>query len=195
MPREEGPNTSCARDSLRIALSCKCASVFPAILLWKLPKSQGCLLGHWGVPPAGVQHHWLKDVATGTEWSYRLPIHCRSALKSAGRHKMPAKPATHSSRGQQNAWQCDSKHVCTKHNPYHIFDSKGDVPRFSDHQSRISMHDDPRNQEGNFDFKCMQCNQANKGAKPLSYFTSRGQTCMQMWCNPKHVIYHAKWTM
>ena len=39
----------------------------------------------------------------------------------------------------------------------------------------------PKNQECNFDFKCMQCKQANKGAKPLSYFTSRGLACtMQM---------------
>ena len=155
MPREEGPNAARAQNWLGIALSCKCASVFPATLLRKLPKSQGCLLGHWGVPPAGVQHHRLKDVATGTEWRYRLPVHCRSALNSAGRHKMPVKPATHSSRGQQNAWQCDSKHVCTKHNPYHILDSKGDVPRSLDHQSRISMRDGPKSQGCNFDFKCM----------------------------------------
>ena len=156
MPRGEGSNAARARDSLGIALSCKRASAFPVIFLRKLPKSQKCLSGHWGIPPAGAENHRLKEEATGTEFTHRLKIQCRSALNSAGRHKMLAKPADHSSRGQQNAWQCNSKHVCTKHNPYHVLDSKEVVPRFSDHQLRISMHDGPKNQEGNFDFKCMQ---------------------------------------
>ena len=51
-----------------------------------------------------------------------------------------------SSRGQSKAWQCISSYVCTNHTPYHVNDSKEDGPRFSDHQSRISMHDGPKNQ-------------------------------------------------
>ena len=82
---------------------------------------------------------------------------------------MSAEPATHSSRGQKLAWQCNSNNVCTNHAPYHICDSKGHVPRFSGHQSRISMHDGPKNQMCNFYFNCMQTKQTHKGAKPLSW--------------------------
>ena len=126
-------------------------------------------------------HHRLRGNTTG--WSMWPPalnssIGCKL---TAGRHWMPAEPATHSSRGEILAWQCNSKHVCTKHTPYHTSDSKEDMPRFSDHQSRISMHDGPKNQECNFDLKCMQFIESNKGAKPPSNFTSRGLACtMQM---------------
>ena len=156
------------------------ASVSSALLLRKLPKSQKYLSGHWGVPPAGVEHHWLKEEATGTKRSHRLFVYCRSALNSAGRHWMPAEPATHSSRGQNYAWQCDSSHLCTKHTLYHVCDSKGHVPRFPDHQSRISMHDGPKKRECNFDFKCMQTKQTKV---PIPITNSRGKECMLMQCN------------
>ena len=58
------------------------------------------------------------------------------------------------SRGQSFAWQCNSSNVCTNHIPYHVYDSKGHGPWFSDHQSRISMRDGLRNQVCAFDFKC-----------------------------------------
>ena len=100
------------------------ASISSALLLRKLPKSQEYLSGHWGSPPAGVGHHRLKEEATGTRLIHRLPIDCRSALNSAGRHKIPAELATHSSRGQQHAWQCNSSHLCTTH-PLSCFGLKG----------------------------------------------------------------------
>ena len=114
-------------------------------------------------------YHRLRRNTTGTKLIHRPSIDCRSALNAAGRHWMSAEPATHSSRGQKLAWQCNSNNVCTNHAPYHICDSKGHVPRFSDHQSRISMHDGPKNQMCNFYFKCMQTKQTHKGAKPLSW--------------------------
>ena len=132
------------------------ASVSPAILLRKLPKSQKCLSGHWGVPPAGAEHHRLKGEATGTELFHRLGKHCRSALKSAGRHKMFCRSCNSQQQRTNYAWQGNSKHVCTKHIPHHVNDSMGHVPRSSDHQSRIFMRDGPKNQECNFTIKCMQ---------------------------------------
>ncbi|KAF5932600.1 hypothetical protein HYC85_028771 [Camellia sinensis] len=98
-------------------------------------------------------HHRLIEISTGSVvWPSaqnrvcRQRKLCRSAHYTAGRQSIPAEPATHSNGGQNKAWQHNSKHVCTNHVSYHCNDSKGHVPRFSDHQSRISMHDGPRNQ-------------------------------------------------
>ncbi|GMP22335.1 hypothetical protein CsSME_00000400 [Camellia sinensis var. sinensis] len=66
---------------------------------------------------------------------------------------MSVEPAIDSNKVQSKAWQHNSRHICTIHVPYHGNDSKGHVPRFSDHQSRISMHDGPRNQVCNFHVK------------------------------------------
>ena len=95
----------------------------------------------------------------GTKHIHRPLIDCRSALNTAGRQWIPAEPATHSSRGQNLAWQLNSSNVCTKHIPYHVCYSKEDVPRFSGHQSRISMHDGQRVKMCNFS---MEWNAQNK---------------------------------
>ena len=67
-------------------------------------------------------------------------------LNMVGRPYIPAESCFDSSRGQNRAWQCISSKCVHQHIPYHVYDSKGHGSRFSDHQSRISMHDGPRNQ-------------------------------------------------
>ena len=151
------------------------ASVSSALLLRKLPKSQECLSGHWGVPPAGAEHHRLKEEATGTELFHRLGKHCRSALKSAGRHKMFCRSCNSQQQKTNYAWQGNSKHVCTKHIPHHVNDSMGYVPRSSDHQSRISIRDGPKSQGCNFDLKCVQIKQTKV---PIPITNSRDKECM-----------------
>ena len=134
-------------------------------------------------------HHRLDEISTGSvvwpsaqSWSGRQRKWCRSAHYTAGRQSIPAEPATHSNRGQNKAWQHNSRHVCTDHVPYHCDDSKGHVPRFSDHQSRISMHDGPKNQVCNFDFKC-NANQINtQGGLTSIILISRGKV-MHARCN------------
>ena len=131
-------------------------------------------------------HHRLNETSTGSVvWPSaqnrvcRQRKLCRSAHYTAGRQSIPAEPATHSNRGQGKAWQHNSRHVCINHVPYHCNDSKGHVPRFSDHQSRISMHDGPKNQVCNFDFKCMQTNQTKL---PIPITQVKGQG-MHARCN------------
>ena len=135
------------------------------------------------------RHHRLGEIATGTEmlppaqnWSCRQRKDCRPAPYTAGRQSIPAEPATHSNRGQNKTWQHISRHVCTNHVSYHCDDSKGHVPRFSDHQSRISMHDGPKNQVCNFNFK-MHANQINtQGSLTSIILISRGKV-MHARCN------------
>ena len=111
-------------------------------------------------PLDGEEYHRLNETSTGSVVCPSAPNRvcrqrkmCRSAHYNAGRQSIPAEPATHSNRGQGKAWQHNSRHVCINHVPYHCNDSKGHVPRFSDHQSRTSMHDGPKNQACSFDFK------------------------------------------
>ena len=132
-------------------------------------------------------HHRLNETSTGSVvWPSaqnrvcRQRKSCRSAHYTAGRQSIPAEPATHSNRGQNKAWQHNSRHVCTNHVSYHCDDSKGHVPRSSDHQSRISMHDGPKNQVCNFDFKC-NANQSNQ-TRPNSYHQVKEQG-MHARCN------------
>ena len=125
-------------------------------------------------------HHRLDEISTGSvvwpsaqSWSCRQRKDCRPAPYTAGRQRKPAEPATHSNRGQNKAWQHISRHVCTNHVSYHCDDSKGHVPRFSDHQSRISMHDGPKSQVCNFHVK-WNANQTNK-PRPNSYHQVKEQ--------------------
>ena len=135
---------------------------------------------YWRSLSAAQNFHrqWIELI--GTKLIHRLQIDCRSALRTAGRHWMPAEPATHSSRGQNLAWQYNSSHLCTKHTPYHVCDSKGHVPRFSGHQSRIPMHDGPKDQMCTFNLKCMQTKQTKI---PIPITKSRDKECMLMQCN------------
>ena len=135
------------------------------------------------------EYHRLNETATGSvvwpsaqNWSCRQRSCCRPASYTAGRQSIPAEPATHSNRGQNKAWQHISRHVCTNHVSYHCDDSKGHVPRFPDHQSLISMHDGPKNQVCNFDFKC-NANQINtQGSLTSIILISRGKV-MHARCN------------
>ena len=103
--------------------------------LWALRSATGWI----ELPPAvscGPRHKMSPSVAES------LPVrnkYCRSA-KSAGR--------TCNSQQQRTelAWQYNSSNLCTNHVSYHGNDSKGHTSRFSDHQSRISMRDGPRDQ-------------------------------------------------
>ena len=139
------------------------------------------------------RHHRQSRIVNGSGmiigcwWSYRPPMDCRSALKTAGRQRMSAEPAIDSSRGQGIAWQCNSSKVCTNPIPHHVYDSKGHGPWFSDHQSRISMRDGPKNQVCIFMSNEMQCIQSNQGASTSIMTWSRGRACMPMQCNPNHV--------
>ena len=124
---------------------------------------------------------------------------CRSALNAVGWQKVPAESVIDSNRGQGRAWQCNSSYVCTNHVPYHVSDLKGHAPWFSDHQSRISMHDGPRDQACTF-WCQMTCNAHNqiKRLLPLSwlgqevehacqcYATLIIQTSMQAWTWAMH---------
>ena len=51
-------------------------------------------------------------------------------------------------------------------------------------KSRISMHDGPKNQVCNFDFKC-NANQSNKQG-PIPITNSRNKACMQDAMQPRH---------
>ena len=110
-----------------------------------------------------VEHHRPRGIITGhgrvgiDHWcSSRPQTFGRSALYSVDRPKLPAETCFDSSSGQNMTWQCISSNVCTDHTPYHIHDSKEHGTRFSDHQSRISMRDGPRNQVVHFQYR-MKC--------------------------------------
>lgn len=125
-------------------------------LLWLLSSSENCTTPRVASLSA-VEHHRLMELVTGQrEWSpatcssYRPLMDGRSALEMAGRPKLPAESVFDSSRGQNLAWQCISSRCVHHHIPYHAYDSKGRGSRFSDHQSRISMRDGPRNQVVHF---------------------------------------------
>ena len=132
---------------------CLCFPFYPSLKIAKVPgvplRALGSTTGWGTTPPAeGCGHrHWVKISAA--IWVPVGTKKCRSAQNAC-------KTCNSQQQRAKLAWQCNSRHVCTKHTPYHVIDSKGHVPRFSDHQSRISMHDGPKNQECNFDFKCMQ---------------------------------------
>ena len=146
MASGRGPNAMRARLRSESHCHAQVASALTVILLWRLHKSQGCFPECCGTPPAeGIGHRPWRMV-TGHKLIHRLLMDGRSALHMAGRPNLPAESVFDSSRGQNIAWQCISSNVCTNHTPYHIHDSKGYDSRFSDHQSRISMHDGPRNQ-------------------------------------------------
>ncbi|KAF5931793.1 hypothetical protein HYC85_027964 [Camellia sinensis] len=67
-----------------------------------LSSSGGCQSPRTG-PLDREDHHRLIEIATGSVW-------CRSAHYTAGRQNIPAEPATHSNRGQNKAWQHNSRH-------------------------------------------------------------------------------------
>lgn len=137
------------------------ASVFPALLLWKLHKSQGTLHGHYGTPPTKGNHHRPKGVG-------HRPIMEISATNIWSVGSIDGRPAKASCRNlfwQQRtdkAWQSIFKACLHQHPPYHVRDSKEDGPRPSDHQSHISMRDGPRSQSMQFNIR-MKCIQTNKG--------------------------------
>ena len=119
-----------------------------------------------------ITGHWLR---------YRPSILCRSALNATGRPNIPVESVFDSSRGQYLARQCISSDVCTNHTPYHIHDSKEDGSRFSNHQSRISMRDGPRNQVCILIWNAMHII-TQRGGPPSVILNSRGEACMPMQC-------------
>ena len=99
-----------------------------------------------------VQYHRLDRMATGRRRCSSAENESIGHQLFADRHSVQSigkkflQNLFDSSRGQSFAWQCNSSHICTNHVPYHVSDSKGHAPWFSDHQSRISMRDGPRDQ-------------------------------------------------
>ncbi|KAF5932176.1 hypothetical protein HYC85_028347 [Camellia sinensis] len=69
-----------------------------------LSSSGGCQSLRTG-PLDREDHHRLIEIATGS-----MRKLCRSAHYTAGRQNIPAEPATHSNRGQNKAWQHNSRH-------------------------------------------------------------------------------------
>ena len=158
------------------------ASVFPALLLWEWHNSQGTLSGQWGTPPAIWNGHRPWGMITGHWLSSRPSILGRSALKVASRPKLPAESCFDSSRGQNKAWQCIPSKFVHQHIPYHVNDSKWHGSWFSDHQSRISMRDGPRDQVCHFDFKCNAKHINIQGSlQPLSWLNQEVRHACQ--CN------------
>ena len=88
----------------------------------------------------------------------------------------------YSSRGQSFAWQCNSSNVCTSHIPYHVYASKGHGPWFSDHQSRISMRDGPKNQVCILIWNAMHMNKQMGLTLYHKHFKRWGNACT-MQCN------------
>ena len=79
-------------------------------------------------------------------WSYRPSIIGRSALDVIDRPKLPAEPVLIAAEGKTRHGDEFSSKCVHQYTPYHVYDSKGDRSRFSDHQSRISMRNGPRKQ-------------------------------------------------
>ena len=136
------------------------------------------------------RHHRLNWMVTGSGlWS---STHNESIGFQfiAGRHSMKSigigclLNLFDSSRGQDFAWQCNSSNVCTYQAPFHVYDSKGHGPWFSDHQSRISMRDGPRDQVCTF-WCQMQCKPTNQSPNPIT--RSRNKTCVLDAMQPRHV--------
>ena len=131
-------------------------------------------------------HHRLIEIATGSvvwpsaqNWICRQRKWCRSAHYTAGRQSIPAEPATHSNRGQGKAWQHNSKHVCTNHVSYHCNDSKGHVPRFSDHHHAFLCMMAQRTKYATLVSNAMQTNQTKL---PIPITQVKGQG-MHARCN------------
>ena len=162
------------RARLRSEVHChaQVASVHTVFLLWSLQNSQGALYEPCGIPPAKGNGHRLKEMIIGLWLSYRPPIVGRSALKMVDRPNLPVESCFDSSRGQNKAWQCIPSKCVHQHIPYHVYDSKWHGSRFSDHQSRISTRDGPRNQVMHFDFKWNAHKQARSSTSII--LNSRG---------------------
>ena len=151
-------------------------------LLWLWSSSKNCTSPRVA-SLSPVEHHWLMELVTDQrEWSpatcssYRPLINGRSVLEMAGRPKLPAESDFDSSKGQNIAWQCISSNVSTHHPPYHIHDSMEDGSRYSDHQSRISMRDGPRNQVCISIWNAMHIIK-QRGSTSI-ILNSRGEVCM-----------------
>ena len=143
-----GKRAQCTRTRVLLGSPLPCTSClcFPCSASLKTAKVSGCA-------------HWMLRNATGWRESSPAVIWCWSSKNDsighrwiAGRHsvwsigKKFLQNLFDSSRGQGFAWQSNSSNVCTDHIPYHVFDSKGHGPWFSDNQLRISTHDGPKHQ-------------------------------------------------
>ena len=160
-----GKRAQCNARSSPLGKSLPCTSL---PLLWLFCSSENCTSPREHSMDT-LEHHRLSEIITGhLEWSsakrYALGQTC-----FAGRHPtLPAgqffllKPAADSSRGQNKAWQCISSKCVHQHIPYHVCDSKGYVPWFSDHQSRISMRGGPKSQSVQFQYG-MKCTKQTMG--------------------------------
>ena len=122
----------------------------PRLLLWMFWDTTGWV----GSSPAIYNGHRLNIILSA---KHSLPVgtqQCRPAKSSC-------KNWFDSSRGQNMALQCISSNVCTNHTSYHIYDSKGYGLRFSDHQSRTSLHDGSKKSSVLLDMECNAYNQTN----------------------------------
>ena len=131
----------------------KCTAMHRLPLFSFLYSSGGCQSLRIASLDTG-RHHRLSWITTG---SVMWPPAIGEAIgreRIAGRQSVPAESAIDCNRGQGRAWQYNSRHICTNHVPYHGNDSKEHAPRFSGHQSRISMRDGSRDQVYTFEDKC-----------------------------------------
>ena len=123
--------------------SCLCFDCYPSLKTSKISELLLCTLWNttgwrdWSLAMCDG-HRPQNDPSANNEW----PVGTEDGRPA----KSSCRILFDSSRGQSKAWQCISSYVCTNHSPYHVNDSKEDGPRFSDHQSRIFMHDGPKNQ-------------------------------------------------
>ncbi|KAF5941334.1 hypothetical protein HYC85_022501 [Camellia sinensis] len=146
-----------ARCSACSGLARKCTAMHRLPLFSFLHSSGGCQNLRAASLDIG-EHHRLNGIDTG---SGMWPPAIGEAIgreRIAGRHlTLPVGKVflqnLQLTATEGKAKHGSSRHICTNHVLYHVCDSKGHVSRFSDHQSRISMHDGPKDQECNFHVK------------------------------------------
>ena len=137
------------------------ASVYTALLFWKLPQSWDIIYGCWRMPSARHKCHRPKGETTGHLFILSTKINGRPALYSADRPKLPAESGFWQQQRTDSVWHGISSKCKHGHTPHHAMDSRERGPRSSGHQLCIFDAWWPKRPRLQFNVKCMQTKHMN----------------------------------